>query len=402
MRLIERQDKLDEMVSVINTPDIKIITGIRRAGKSVLLSDLKKHLLSDAKTNIIQIDFQLTESEEYASYVKLEEYIESQYQQEKENYLLIDEVQTCDLYEKALRSLEAKKKYHIYVTGLNAMLQASDIATLLVGRTYEIEVFPFSFKEFLRYYEYANDRFTRNQALDNYLKIGGMPGSYLYGTLEQKYRYLEKDVLGALINKDIIKKRKIRNTAVFNGVLDFLTDNLGNTTSAKTIADALQKKGLAANHLTVSKYINYFCLAYLFYEVKRYDVRGKRYLTKESKYYLADHSFKYAHLGTVNLDSGRALENIVAIELLRRYSEVYVGKLYQKEIDFVAMANDHKLYIQVAESINDTKTFTREVESLLAIKDNYPKLLLARTYKEPYDYNGIKVIDIADWLSVES
>ena len=270
---------------------------------------------------------------------------------------------------------------------------SSDLATLFTGRTFEIKVYPFSFKEYLEYFEQQNIY----DAFDNYVKEGGMAGSYLYSDIELKYDYI-KDIFDTLIVRDIRQKYKIRNVALMDKLVDFLMDNVSNLTSARNIADTLTSNKDQINHKTISSYIQYLCNAFAFYKIRRYDISGKKYLASNDKYYLSDHSFRYAKLGTKNLDYGRVLENIIAIELLRRGYEVYVGVLYKKEIDFVAIRRKEKIYIQVSDNISDLTTFQREVSSLLQIKDAYPKMIIARTRHEQYDYEGVSIIDIADWL----
>ncbi len=396
MKLIERTTYLEEMKDLLQTPDIKVITGVRRAGKSKLLDALAAWLkVNDQDANIIHINFNLTEFEGLMKYHALEGYVEEQYQDGKNNYLMVDEVQMCPSFEKAINSLHAKEKYDIYVTGSNAFLQSSDLATLFVGRTYEIHAFPFSFKEYLAYFPSEN----LYGSLTKYITEGGMAGSYLYKNQEQKYRYINSEVLNALIVRDIVKKYKLRNEPLLHELIDFLMDNIGNVTSVRTITDTLSSNKTKADHKTVGKYLDALCKAFAFYRIRRYDVRGKRYLRSEDKYYLADQSFRFARLGTKNMDYGRVLENIVAIELLRRGYEVYVGVLYNKEIDFVAMKHGEKLYIQVANDVSEQKTFEREITPLLSIKDAYPKLVIARTYQPEYHYEGIRVIDAADWLN---
>ena len=396
MKLIERTAYLEEMKDLLQTPDIKVITGVRRSGKSKLLDALAAWLqANDPYANIIHINYNLTEYERLMEYLALEGYVEEHYQDGKNNYLLVDEVQMCSTFEKAINSLHAKEKYDIYVTGSNAFLQSSDLATLFVGRTYEIHVFPFSFKEYLAYFPSEN----LYGSLTKYITEGGMAGSYLYKNQEQKYRYINSEVLNALIVRDIVKKYRLKNEPLLHELIDFLMDNIGNVTSVRSITDTLSSNKTKVDHKTVGKYMDALCKAFAFYRIRRYDIRGKRYLHSEDKYYLADQSFRFARLGTKNMDHGRVLENIVAIELLRRGYEVYVGVLYNKEIDFVAMKQGEKLYIQVANDISEPKTFEREVTPLLSIKDAYPKLVIARTYQPEYQHEGIRVIDAADWLN---
>ena len=396
MKLITRKTYLDEIKAIMNTPDIKVITGIRRSGKSKLLEALVNYVAENIPdSNIIHINFNLTEFEDLLEYHALEKFVESRYIEGKNNYLMIDEVQMCKSFEKAINSLHAKEKYDIYISGSNAFLQSSDLATLFVGRTYEIHVFPFSFKEYLAYYPSENIY----SGFSNYIKEGGMAGSYLYKDEMQKYRYLNTEVLNALIVRDVIKKNRLKNEPLLHELIDFLMDNIGNRTSVRSISDTLSSNRCDVDHKTIGRYINALCRAFAFYRIRRYDIRGKKYLRSEDKYYLADQSFRFARLGTKNMDYGHILENIVAIELLRRGYELYVGVLYKKEIDFVAIRQGEKIYIQVAYDISDPDTFRREISPLLDIQDGYPKMIIARIYQPEYQHEGIQIIDAADWLN---
>lgn len=397
MKLIERNVYLDKMISVIGTPDIKVITGVRRSGKSKLLEAFKDYVEETyADANVIHINYNLTKFEEFKDYHVLNAHIESSYKKGVENFVLIDEVQMCPNFELAINNIHALEKFDIYITGSNAFLLSSDLATLFTGRTFEIKVFPFSFKEFLKYYG-LNDNYS---AFDRYLKEGGMAGSYLYRDQEAKYDYVA-DVFDTLIVRDIKQKYKIRNPILMNRIVDFLMDNVSNLTSARNIADSLTNQKDKINHKTVGNYIEYLCNAFAFYKMRRYDIQGKKYLSSSDKYYLSDHTFRYAKLGTKNMNRGRTIENIVAVELLRRGYEVYVGVLYKKEIDFVALKRNEKIYIQVSDDISEEKTFEREVSPLLQIKDAYPKMLIARTRCEEYQYEGVRIVDVADWLATD-
>lgn len=397
MKLIERNVYLDKMISVIGTPDIKVITGVRRSGKSKLLEAFKDYVEETyADANVIHINYNLTKFEDFKDYHVLNDHIESSYKKGVENFVLIDEVQMCPNFELAINNIHALEKFDIYITGSNAFLLSSDLATLFTGRTFEIKVFPFSFKEFLKYYG-LSDNYS---AFDRYLKEGGMAGSYLYKDQEAKYDYVA-DVFDTLIVRDIKQKYKIRNPILMNRIVDFLMDNISNLTSARNIADSLTNQKDKINHKTVGNYIEYLCNAFAFYKMRRYDIQGKKYLSSSDKYYLSDHTFRYAKLGTKNMNRGRTIENIVAVELLRRGYEVYVGVLYKKEIDFVALKRNEKIYIQVSDDISEEKTFEREVSPLLQIKDAYPKMLIARTRCEEYQYEGIRVVDVADWLAAD-
>ena len=394
MKLIERSFYLNKLINVVGTPDIKVITGVRRSGKSKLLEEFRAYIEAEnAECNIIQINFNLPEYEDLLTYRALYDYVNVHYVSGKDNFVFIDEVQMCEDFEKAVNGLHASEKYDIYITGSNAFLLSSDLATLFTGRTFEIKVYPFAFDEYIEYFK-LKDHY---EALDKYVLEGGMAGSYLYKNQEAKYDYVA-DVFNTLIVRDIRKKYKIRNTQLMDRIVDFLMDNVSNLSSARNITNTLGSMHEKIHHTTVGAYMQYLCNAFAFYKVRRYDIKGKKYLSTNDKYYLSDHTFRYAKLGTKNMDYGRVLENIVAIELLRRGYEVYVGMLYKKEIDFVAIKRSEKIYIQVSDNISDEKTFEREVSPLLQIKDAYPKMVIARTRHDEYQYEGIKVVDIADWL----
>ncbi len=396
MKLIERKTYLKILEMCKGTPDIKVITGIRRCGKSKLLdSFVEKIAQSEPSSNIIKINFSLAEYDEIKKDDELVKFVTEHYKNGVTNYLFIDEVQLCDGFEKAINSFHAEEKYDIYITGSNAFLSSSDLATLFVGRTFEIPVFPFSFAEFVEYFPIEKSIYD---SLDDYFRIGGMPGSYLYKDESLRRNYLNNDVLKALIVRDIIQKKRIKNVPLLERILDFLTSNIGSLLSIRNIEKKLSESGMSVDHKTIQSYISYLTNAFAFYGIRRYDIKGMKYLQSEDKYYLADTSFRYSLLGSKNQDYGHVLENVVALELLRRGYEVYVGKLYKKEVDFVATKDNTKIYIQVSYDIRSEDTLKRELASLISIKDNYEKILMARTYQPAYEINGIKIIDPAEWL----
>ena len=393
MKLIKRS-YLDELINVIGTPDIKVITGVRRCGKSKLLENFFEYIIVNfPDDNFINIDFNKIEFEDLQEYHSLNDYISSKYQENKRNFILIDEIQMCSNFEKTINSLHSSGKYDIYITGSNAFLLSSNLATLFTGRTIEIKIFPFSYKEFMEYYELENPLIN----FDRYVTEGGLSGSYLYTNEQGKYNYIS-GVYETIIQRDLIKRKKIRNAVLLKRISTFLMDNISNLTSFNNISNILNNNSIKTNDKTVGSYIDNLCQAFLFYKISRYDIKGKKYLVSSEKYYLSDSAFKYAVLGKKDMNYGRVYENIVAIELLRRGYEVYVGVLYQKEIDFVAIKKDEKIYIQVSDDISNEKTFIREIDSLLKIKDAYPKLLIAKTGHPEYTYEGIKILDIGEWL----
>ncbi|HJA65354.1 ATPase [Lachnoclostridium sp. An169] len=395
MKIITRANYLNRIIELNGTPDIKIITGIRRSGKSKLMQAyteyLKNHVLN---INIIFIDFMDLEFEEIKEYHALHAYVEEHYQEGKTNYLFIDEVQMCPKFELAVNSLHSKGKYDIYVTGSNAFLLSADLATLFTGRYIEIHVFPFSFTEYCQYYDEIDDK---EKLFDEYVLRGGLAGSYPYRTEKDRTNYI-KEVYETIVTRDLVQKYSLPDTLVLQRLSEFLMDNISNLTSPNKVSQMLTKNNAATNHVTVGRYIKYLCNAFVFYDIKRYDIRGKKYLESTEKFYLCDTGIRYAILGSRNMDYGRVYENIVCIELLRRGYDVYVGKLYQKEIDFVAQKGGEKIYIQVSDNISAQETLIRECSPLLQVRDAYPKMIIARTKHPVYSYEGIQIFDIADWL----
>lgn len=395
MKLISRPDYLARLKDLQDTPDIKIITGVRRCGKSMLM----KEYIADLKVqggdkNIIYIDFMDLKFEGLKEYHALYSYIENAYQESKANYLFIDEVQLCPQFELAVNSLHGEQKYDIYLTGSNAFLLSADLATLFTGRYIEIHVLPFSFAEYCRYF---NEKTDVDALFDEYVMSGGLSGSYVYRTEFAKSAYI-REVYQTIMHRDLRQKYNISDVALLDMLSEFLLDNISNLTSVNKIADTLTSNRIATNHVTVGKYIKYLSDAFLLYKVNRYDIKGKRYLESSAKYYTVDSGIRFSVLGSRNLDYGRVYENMVCLELLRRGYEVYVGKLYNKEIDFVVKQGDKLIYIQVSDDISRASTLARECENLLKIKDGFPKILIARTKHNVYTYEGIKIYDLARWL----
>ena len=394
MKIIERKDYLDRLIRLKDTPDIKIITGLRRSGKSELVRAYMELIRTNEDTNIIYVDFADLKFDDLKTYNELYNFCEGQYIDGKTNVIVVDEVQMCEKFELAINSLYNSRKYDIYITGSNAFLLSSDLSTLFTGRFIEIPVYPFSFAEYCEYYGYDSN--TAN-VLDSYVMNGGLAGAYVYSEKEDQASYI-KDVYTTIIKRDLVDKYGIKEETLLDSLTDYMMDNISNLTSASKISNVFKQNKVETNHVTIGNYMKYLCSAFMFYKVKRYDIRGKKYLETSDKYYLSDLGFRYAMLGTRNMDYGRAYENIVALELLRRGYEIYVGKLYQKEIDFVAMKQNEKLYIQVSDNISDSDTLERELSPLRAIKDAYPKILIANTKHDDYDIEGIKVLDLTNWL----
>lgn len=395
MKLIERPEYMNKLKRLKGTPDIKIITGCRRVGKSQLLKSFITYLKeSNFNANIIHIDFQNIDFDKLKNYQKLNAYIENKFIKGKENILLIDEIQLCKQYEITINSLYNSQKYDIYIIGSNAFLLNSDLATLFTGRFIQIEVFPFSFKEYCQYFNIQDNYYHH---LKEYLLKGGLAGSYLYNDPEDANLYIY-DIYNTIIKKDLVDRYRITDLTLLDNLCNFLMNNIGNISSINRISNILNQNKIPTNHITIGNYISYLASIFMFYKIKRYDIKGKKYLETNDKYYLVDLSFRYAMQGIRNMDYGRAYENIVALELMRRGYTIYIGKINENEVDFIAIKNSEKIYIQVSDNIESSETLKRELRPFLAIRDYYPKILLANTNNDLYDIEGIKVIDISDWL----
>lgn len=403
MKLIDRDFYLNRLQELKDVPDIKVITGIRRSGKSKLLDAFSSRIQQDSNANVIRINLNQKKYQKLLEEDALYNYIEEHCVEGKSNYLFVDEIQLCNGFERVINSIHDEELCDIYVTGSNAFLLSSDLATLFGGRVFEISMYPFSFAEFCKYYSKTDndenyiDKSDIDKYFDEYYVRGGMPGSYLYNKDYDARKYVE-GIYRTTIVKDIVQKYGIENEDLLVMIANFLMDNVGNCTSIRNVASVLTSKTYKTNDKTVGAHISYLCKSFMFYPIQRYDIKGKRYLESDKKYYLADLSFRFSELGTRYSDVGHLYENLVAIELLRRGYEVYVGKLYTKEIDFVAKKDGKLTYIQVSDDISREETFEREISPLLSIKDAYPKMIIARTRHDEMEKDGVKIVDIARWL----
>lgn len=394
MKLIKREHYLDRLMSLKGTPEVKIIIGVRRSGKSKLLEALRTRFLEEENVNIIYIDLLDLTNELLCEYHALNDYVLAHTKDDVENILMIDEVQECKNFERTINSLYNTGRYDIYLTGSNAFLLSSDLATLFTGRQLEVPVYPFSFAEFCAYF---SDETDKEYLLDRYLVEGGLAGSYVYRDEENRVAYV-KEVFETILTRDLVQKFRIGEPMVLRRLAEYLMDNVANLTSPNKTSVQLVQNKIASNHITVANYMEYLSRAFLFFPVKRYDIHGKKYLATLEKYYLSDLGFRFAVLGRRNMDYGQVLENIVYLELRRRGYEVYVGKIGNLEVDFIATKESEKIYVQVANDITAKETFHREITPFLKTKDAYPKLLLARTRHPESDYEGIHIVNLADWL----
>ena len=395
--MIERTEYLEELKRWKDKDLIKVITGIRRCGKSTLF-ELFINYLKENNVNEKQIIHINLEDADYdfKNYKELYNYISKKLDSEKQYYVFLDEVQNVSEFQKAVDSLYIKKNVDVYITGSNAYLLSGELATLLSGRYVEIKMLPLSFKEYISAF---NDK-NYQQLFLNYMKNGGMPGniSILKFNPNDIDKYLD-GIFSTIVYKDIMARNKISDKLLLESVLKLIFDSIGSPVSAKKISDTLTSKGISTSNHTVENYIVAFLESFLIYKVKRFDVKGKNILARDYKYYAVDTGLRSFWLGKkADSDMGHILENIVYLELLRRGYKVYVGKVDNLEVDFVAENRDGLNYFQVALSVRDEKVLARELRSLEKTGDHYPKVLLTLDMDLETDYNGITKMNVIDWL----
>ena len=395
--MIERKEYLDELKKWMNKDLIKVVTGIRRCGKSTLfelfISYLKETGISDEQ--IIQINLESADYD-FKDYKELYQYIVSKLSDDKNYYVFLDEVQNVVAFQKAVDSLYIKKNVDVYITGSNAYLLSGELATLLSGRYIEIKMLPLSFREYVT----AFDEDNYYQLFLNYMKNGGMPGEIdiLKSNPDGVDKYLD-GIFSTIVYKDIMARKNIVDKMLLESVLKFVFDSVGSSVSPKKISDTLTSKGISTSNHTVDHYINAFLESFLIYKAERFDVKGKNLLAREYKFYVVDTGLRSYLLGKkADRDMEHILENIVYLELIRRGYKVYVGKVDDGEIDFVAQNREGLKYYQVALTVRDDLVLERELKSLQKTGDYYPKYLLTLDMDLNADYDGIKKINVVDWL----
>lgn len=395
--LIQREEYLDKLIAFRDKQLIKVVTGIRRCGKSTLLEMYQDYLLGQGvlPEQIIAINFEDFDYEELTDGAKLHAFIKERLAKGKMTYIFLDEVHHVKDFPRVVDSLYIKKDVDLYITGSNAYMLSGEIATLISGRYVQVEMLPLSFKEYVKSTGSESD-LGRKYA--DYLENSSFPYA-----LELKDRPKEiRDYLDGLFNtiivKDVTQRKKISDPMMLKSVLRFLFDNIGNPLSSKRIADTMTSDGRKIDVKTVEKYIEALMESYVVYQASRYNIKGKQYLKTLEKYYVVDIGLRYILLGSRSTDVGRILENVVYLELLRRGCEVYVGKVDGLEVDFVAMDEKRLTYYQVAASVRDESTLKRELASLQRIADHYPKVILTLDEDPEADYEGIRRINALDWL----
>ena len=395
--MIERPIYLEELKRWKDQNLIKVVTGIRRCGKSTLFDLFITDLLKEGvqKEQIIKINLEDPDYH-FSNYMELYQFIVNQLQEEKKYYVFLDEVQNVVDFQKAVDGLYIKKNVDLYITGSNAYLLSGELATLLSGRYVEIKMLPLSFKEFVSAFESNNI----SMLFLDYMQYGGMPGNIpiLKKNPNDLDRYLD-GIFSTVVYKDIMSRKQITDKSLLENILKFLFDSIGSPISTKKISDTLTSKGISTSNHTVENYITAFVESFLIYKAERFDVKGKNLLVRDYKYYSVDTGLRSYLLGKkADSDMGHILENIVYLELLRRGYKVYVGKVDDLEIDFVAQNREGLKYYQVALSVRDENVLERELKSLRKTGDFYPKYLLVYDMDLAADYDGIKKINIIEWL----
>ena len=406
---IDRKEYLDFLVKSKDRQIIKVVSGVRRCGKSTLFEIYKDFLLENGveKNQIISINFEDMDYEELTDYKKLYEYIKSKMIGDKKNYIFLDEIQHVDKFEKVVDSLFIKENTDLYITGSNAYFMSSELATLLSGRYIELKMLPLSFKEYyqakLEYekLEQKENRISKTliQYYNEYIVNSSFPYTLqLDSDLKNIHEYLS-GIYNSVLLKDIVARLKISDVMRLESVVKYIFDNIGNLTSLSKIGNTLTSMGRKTDAKTIEKYIRGLTDSLLVYEVSRYNIKGKEFLSTLSKYYVADLGLRQMILGNRNIDMGHILENVIYLELLRRKGNVYVGQFDKNEIDFVVINSNEIEYYQVALTVLDENTLKKELDAFKNIKDNYPKYLITLDdVMVNTDYDGIKVVNALEWL----
>ena len=395
--MIERKEYLNTLIDFKDKHIIKVLTGIRRCGKSTLFILFQNYLLNNevTKEQIISINFEDIDYEELLDYKALYKYIKERLIPNKMNYIFLDEIQNVANYQKAVDSLFLKDNIDLYLTGSNAYLLSGEIAILLSGRYIEIQMLPLSFKEYVSYF---NDKTDLARKYTDYLINSSFPYTLELNGLKKNIREYLGGIYSTVVLKDIIARKNINDVFMLESIIRFMFDNIGNLCSIKKIADTMTSDGRKITSPTVENYLSALVDSYILYKVRRYDIKGKQYLKTGEKYYVVDIGLRYYLLGTKKVDMGHILENIIYLELLRRGYEIYIGKVGSTEVDFIAINDEGIEYYQVALTVHDEKTLERELYPLNSISDHNPKYLLTLDNDPITSHNGIKQINAIDWL----
>ncbi len=397
--MINRTQYLNKLINYREQKIIKVVTGVRRCGKSTLFALYQEYLISIGieENQIVSVNLEDLEYEELLDYKALYKYIMKRLCQNKMTYVFIDEVQNCRFFEKAVDSLFIKEHVDVYITGSNAYMLSGELATLLAGRYITVDMLPLSFKEYLEVVGDSN--FSEDDKFNDYLRFGSFPyGAQLKQNAHMVVPYLE-GIYNTILIKDVASREGITDVSVLESIVKTLASGIGSPISIKKIADTIQSSGRKISVNTVDAYVRALTDSYIFYKVDRYDIKGRQYLKTLGKYYIVDTGIRQMLLSQNSMDLGHLIENVVYLELRRRAYKINIGKLDQKEVDFVVSTANGLEYYQVAASVLDEKTLKRELEPLEKIDDHYPKFLLSLDrIGDGMNYNGIKHINLVDWL----
>ena len=395
--VIDRKDYLDKLIAFKDKQLIKVVTGIRRCGKSTLLKLYQQWLRDNGVEGqqIVSVNFEDLDFEELTDYKKLYAYLKERLVEGKMTYIFLDEIQNVENFPKVVDSLYIKDNVDIYITGSNAYMLSSEIATLISGRYVQIEMLPLSFKEYM---ESTGSKEDRGVKYTEYLMNSSFPYALNLKDQPDEIRDYLESIYNTILVKDIVSRKKITDTMMLKSVLRFVFDNIGSPLSSKKIADTMTSAGRKIDPKTVERYLDSLAESYIVYQAKRYNIKGKQHLKTLEKYYVVDIGLRFMLLGNKQADAGHILENVVYLELLRRGYDVYVGKVDEFEVDFVAQNSKGTIYYQVALSTRDEATLERELRPLKAIRDHYPKVLLTMDEDPEAHYDGIRRINARDWL----
>ena len=396
--MIKREEYLKELRTFREKRVIKVVSGIRRCGKSTLFDLFKEELLADGveKEQIISFNFETADNYDIDDFKKLYKAVENRLCPNKMNYVFLDEVQQVREFQRACDSLYILKNVDLYITGSNAMLLSGELATLLSGRYIEIKMLPLSFKEYIS----VKGESDLSRKYRDYLTKSSFPYTLELSRSKDIHSYLD-GIYSSIVLKDIVARKKIADAAMLENVIRFMFDNIGNPCSTTKIANTLKSSGHNISVHTVENYLKALCESFVLYKADRYDIKGKQYLRSGAKYYVADIGLRYYLLGQKPADLGHILENVVYLELLRRGYEVFVGKSDKSEIDFIAINEEDTEYYQVALTVRDEKTLLRELAPLESVNDHNGKYLLTLDDDPPCSHNGIKQVNALDWLLKE-
>ena len=394
-KIIYREEYMNKLRTYKDKQIIKVITGIRRSGKSTILNEFKKELIDDGvlEKNIISINFEDNDNRELLDFQKLHNYIIEKADKKSMNYVFLDEIQNVNEFQKCIDSLLLRNYLDIYITGSNSHMLSGELATYLTGRYIQIHILPLSFKEYVSYYGEENELKKYNE----YSMYGGFPYLINLESAKEKLDYLDS-IYNTVIIKDVINRRKVNDIMMLESICRFLFDSIGSNISTKKISDTLASNGRKNSVHTVEEYVNSLLESYILYKVNRFDIKGKQLLKTQEKYYLSDLGLRTYLLGrNNNKDLGHILENIIFLELKRKGYRVYIGKNDDAEVDFVVETEDEYIYTQVALSVREEQTLQRELKSLASIANHYKKYLITLDY-DTNNYNGIKQISAIDFL----